>query len=305
MGISSASVLPAGTKQERVRNNMGLFPSANDFRKAGPGVEKDAPRKTGVGRFFELVGRDMSGMFLANLLTCLGFLPVICLVYVGFLMNNLTVMVLSAMVGGILAGPALAGMYDTVLRALRDEAGYWWTTYRKAFKRNFKSAILPGIVYCTVVTIQIFLVYFCFNMLYHGTNVGLPMWVATVLNLVLLHMLFSYMWPQVVLLDQPFTLTLKNSLNCMIAFLPHALASSIVAILFWGVVILCMPLGIFLMLIFGFWFQTEVCCQIVYGDIDRVFHIEENIQKLRDAELDAALKEEYGEDPDDDSTPGA
>lgn len=258
-----------------------------------------------MGRFFELVGRDMSGMFLANLLTCLGFLPVICLVYVGFLMNNLTVMVLSAMVGGILAGPALAGMYDTVLRALRDEAGYWWTTYRKAFKRNFKSAILPGIVYCTVVTIQIFLVYFCFNMLYHGTNVGLPMWVATVLNLVLLHMLFSYMWPQVVLLDQPFTLTLKNSLNCMIAFLPHALASSIVAILFWGVVILCMPLGIFLMLIFGFWFQTEVCCQIVYGDIDRVFHIEENIQKLRDAELDAALKEEYGEGPDDGSTPEA
>ena len=49
---------------------MGLFPSANDF-KAGKGVEKDAPRKTGVGRFFELVGRDMSGMFLANLLTCL------------------------------------------------------------------------------------------------------------------------------------------------------------------------------------------------------------------------------------------
>ena len=44
---------------------MSLFPSANDF-KSGPGVEKDAPRKTGVGRFFELVGRDMSGMFLAK-----------------------------------------------------------------------------------------------------------------------------------------------------------------------------------------------------------------------------------------------
>ena len=118
---------------------MSLFPSANDF-KSGPGVEKDAPRKTGVGRFFELVGRDMSGMFLANLLTCLGFLPVICLVYIGFLMNSLPVMVLSAAVGGILAGPVLAGMYDTVLRALRDEAGYWWTTYRKAFKQNFKPA---------------------------------------------------------------------------------------------------------------------------------------------------------------------
>ena len=70
---------------------MGLFPSANDF-KAGKGVEKDAPRKTGVGRFFELVGRDMNGMFLANLLACIGFLPVICLVYIGFLANSLPVM---------------------------------------------------------------------------------------------------------------------------------------------------------------------------------------------------------------------
>lgn len=274
---------------------MSLFPSANDF-KSGPGVEKDAPRKTGVGRFFELVGRDMSGMFLANLLTCLGFLPVICLVYIGFLMNSLPVMVLSAAVGGILAGPVLAGMYDTVLRALRDEAGYWWTTYRKAFKQNFKASILPGVLYCVVVTVQIFLVYFCFNLLYHGTNVGVGMWVATVLNLVIFHMLFSYMWPQVVLLDQPFGQTLKNSVNCMIAFLPHALAASLVTVLFWGLVILCMPLGLLLMLVFGFWFQVEITSQIVYGDLDRVFHIEENIRKLHDAEYEAEMAKERSDD---------
>lgn len=198
---------------------MGLFPSANDY-KPGPGIEKDTPRKTGIARFFELVGRDMSGMFLANLLTCLGFLPVICLVYIGFLMNSLPVMLISAVVGGVLAGPVLAGMYDTVLRALRDEAGYWWSTYRRAFRQNWKASILPGIIYCVVVTMQIFLVYFCFNMLYQGVNVGIGMWVATVLHLLLFHMLFAYMWPQVVLLDQPLTMTLKNSLHCMIAFLP-------------------------------------------------------------------------------------
>ncbi len=135
-------------------------------------------------------------------------------------------------------------------------------------------------------------------MLYHGTNVGVPLWVATVLNLVLFQMLFAYMWPQVVLLDQPLSLTLKNSINCMIAFLPHALAAAIVQVLFWGVVILCMPLGLFLMLIFGFWFVTEVSCQIVYGDIDRVFHIEESIRKMKDAELEAALKEDYAADDD-------
>ncbi len=274
---------------------MGLFPSANDF-KAGRGVEKDAPRKTGIGRFFELVGRDMSSMFLANLLTCLGFLPVICMVYIGFLASNLFLMLGGALLGGILAGPVLAGMYDTVLRALRDEAGYWWNTYRKAFKRNFKASILPGVLYCVVVTFQIFLVYYCFNMLYQGLNVGLPMWVVTVLNLLLFQMLFAYMWPQVVLLDQPLSQTLKNSLNCMIAFLPHALAAGVVQILYWGVVILCMPLGLLLLVVFGFWFVTEVSCQIIYGDMDRVFHIEENIRKLKDAELEAALAEDYDQD---------
>lgn len=274
---------------------MSLFPSVNDF-KAGPGVEKDAPRKTGVGRFFELVGRDMSGLFLANLLTCLGFIPVICLVYIGFLMNNLPVMIVSAVVGGAIAGPFLAGMYDTVLRALRDEAGYWWTTYRRAFKQNLKASILPGMLYCLVVTMQIFFVYFCFNMLYNGYNVGISVWVAMVLNLVLLHMAFAYLWPQIVLLEQPLSQTIKNSVNCMIAFLPHALAASVVTVLFWGLVILCMPLGLLIMLVFGFWFQVEICCQIVYGDLDRLFHIEENLQKLRDAELEAALAAERGED---------
>lgn len=276
---------------------MGLFPSANDF-KDGRGVDKDTPRKTGPGRFFELVGRDMNGMFLANLLTCLGFIPVICLVYIGFLMNSLPVMVVSAVVGGVLAGPVLAGMYDTVLRALRDEPGYWWTTYRRAFRQNFKASILPGILYCVVVTLQIFIVYFCFSMLAQGVNVGTGMWVAAVLNLVVFHMLFAYMWPQVVLLDQPFHQTLANSIRCMLAFLPHALAASIVQILFWGLVILCMPLGLLLMIVFGFWFTCEICCQIVSGDLERVFHVEEQIRAKKDAELSAALAADYAEDED-------
>ena len=276
---------------------MGLFPSANDF-KDGRGVDKDTPRKTGLGRFFELVGRDMNGMFLANLLTCLGFIPVICLVYIGFLMNSLPVMVVSAVVGGVLAGPVLAGRYDTVLRALRDEPGYWWTTYRRAFRQNFKASILPGILYCVVVTLQIFIVYFCFSMLAQGVNVGTGMWVAAVLNLVVFHMLFAYMWPQVVLLDQPFHQTLANSIRCMLAFLPHALAASIVQILFWGLVILCMPLGLLLMIVFGFWFTCEICCQIVSGDLERVFHVEEQIRAKKDAELSAALAADYAEDED-------
>lgn len=274
---------------------MGLFPRAKDFTE-DRGVDKDTPRKTGIRRFFELMGRDLQDMFLAHLLTCLGFIPVICLVGIGFLTKSLLVMGAGAVVGGMAAGPFLAGMYDTVLRALRDEPGYWWTTYRRAFRQNFKASILPGILYCVVITLQIFVVYFCFSMLAEGVDVGTGLWVAAVLNFLVFQMLFAYMWPQVVLLDQPFPQTLANSLRCMLAFLPHALAAAIVQILFWGLVILSMPLGLLLMLVLGFWFPCEICCQIVSGDLEQVFHVEERIRARKDAELAAYASGEEAED---------
>ena len=276
---------------------MGLF--TRNFDKPGPGVSPDAPRKKGAARYFEVLARDFSTFWMAGLLAMISSLPFALGLWFAVTTHSLIPMLLAGILGGMLAAPQIVGLNDTVLRALRDEAGYWWVTYRRAFKRNFKASIAPGIFYCVVVTAQIFLVYFCFNMLSKGTNVGVPLWVATVLNLLIFQMLFAYMWPQVVLLDQPFSLTVKNSINCMIAFLPHALAAAIVQILFWGVVILCMPLGLLLMLIFGFWFVTEVSCQIIYGDIEKVFHIEESIRKMKDAELEAALQEDYGERTDD------
>ena len=57
--------------------------------------------------------------------------------------------------------------------------------------------------------------------------------------------------------------------------------------------------GLLLMIVFGFWFVTEVSCQIIYGDIEKVFHIEESIRKMKDAELEEALKQDYASGEDD------
>ena len=270
---------------------MGLFPSVKDFEE-GPGVDKNTPRKTGILRFFEVVGRDLTGMFLANFLACLGFVPGICIVLFGFASGSLVVMAAGAVIGGAIAGPCLAGAYDTVLRALRDEPGYWWSTYRRAFRQNWKSSILPGIFYGLIITLQVSLVYFCVTMPARGVQVGTGIWVGAILNLIVFHMLFTYMWPQVVLLNQPFHQTLVNSLLCMLGFLPPALAASLLQIVFWGIVILTMPLGVVLMVLLGFWFTTEICCQMITGDLERVFHVEAQIRAKKDAELAEYLAQE-------------
>ena len=119
---------------------------------------------------------------------------------------------------------------------------------------------------------------------------------ATALNLVLFHMLFSYLWPQIVLLDQPLILTLKNCLTCMLAFFPRALAAALVTILSGGLLVTMIPAGLFLILLAGFWLPCLICCQIVYPDMDRVFHIEENIRKLHEAQRAAAAGQDTPEE---------
>ena len=52
---------------------MGLF--HQNFDKPGPGVSPDAPRKKGAARFFEILGRDFSTIWMAGLLALISSLP--------------------------------------------------------------------------------------------------------------------------------------------------------------------------------------------------------------------------------------
>lgn len=49
----------------------------HDYETPGPGIRKDAPEKTGVARFFEIVALECVTLFQLNLLFLLGCLPVV------------------------------------------------------------------------------------------------------------------------------------------------------------------------------------------------------------------------------------
>ena len=97
---------------------MGLF--TRNFDKPGPGVSPDAPRKKGAARFFEILGRDFSTIWLAGILAMLGGLPF------------------------------------AAQHARDDEPGYWWETYRRTWKRNLKESLLPGAVCGLLLAMEIF-----------------------------------------------------------------------------------------------------------------------------------------------------
>ena len=158
---------------------MGLFFSSDRFTRPGPGVRPDAPRKKGVARLAEIMGRDMWNFFRAGFLAFLGCLPFIIGMFFAVETHALLFMLLAGIIGGLIAGPELSAMADTVLRSLRDEPGYWWETYRRVWKRNARESLVPGMLTGLVLSIQIFT-------LFHMSviSAGIVTWVLLILSFV-------------------------------------------------------------------------------------------------------------------------
>ena len=118
---------------------MGFLPN---YDREGPGIAPDAPRKTGLPRFWETLSRDFWDVFRAGLLALAGCLPF--LVGAAFSLHSHVLLFapVCGLLGGAIAGPELCALADTILRGLRDEPGFWWHTYKRAWKRNARASLL-------------------------------------------------------------------------------------------------------------------------------------------------------------------
>ena len=136
-------------------------------------------RKVGAARFFELLGRDLWPFYKASILCVLGFAPGYAAVLFSTMAASLPLCLLSGAVGGLIAAPVFCGMLDTILRALRDEPGYWWHTYRMAWKQNWRESLLPGAGAGFCLGLWAFLLYALPDL----ENVPISVWICMVLGI--------------------------------------------------------------------------------------------------------------------------
>lgn len=247
----------------------------NRFSTPGPGVEAGAPRKTGLPRLWELLSRDLSSLYKASFLGVLGSLPALLLVGFGIFLGSAPVVLAAALATGWLVGPCLCGAFDTTLRALRDEPGYWWLTYRRAFKANFKGCLLSGIVFTGVVGLQVL----ACTALLQARNGSVFTWVALILTLILTTGFYTYYWAQMALMDLSLSQRVKNSCFMFIGFLPRTLAASLCQLAYWAAVYLLLPAGLVLLLFLGCWLPLLLGLLLVYPSMDGVLHIEEALAR--------------------------
>ena len=170
---------------------MGLF--HQNFDKPGPGVSPDAPRKKGAARFFEILGRDFSTIWMAGLLALISSLPFALLLWLAVSTHSLLPMLAAGILGGMIAAPQIVGLNDTILRSLRDEPGFWWATYRRAWKRNVKASLLPGAVCGLLLAMEIFTAF------HLDISQSVVPAVAVLVALILLAGIAQYIYAQVAL----------------------------------------------------------------------------------------------------------
>ena len=262
---------------------MSLLSNLFGYNRPGPGVRPDEPRKKSAARWFEILGRDLGSFFKAGLLALLGFLPFMLLLSLAIASHAVIFVIAAGVVGGALAMPQIVGMADTLLRSLRDEPGFWWVTYRRAWKRNWKGCLVPGMVCGLVIAGQLFTL---FHLRPDNDNL-LMLVVMLILGMALSVGLTFYIVPQLALLDLPFLQLLKNSVLLFLGYLPRTAGAVAVQVVYWGAYLLFYPLTTLVLPFTNFWLPMSLSLLILYIPLDKSFHIEETIRKMRAEDLAA------------------
>ena len=224
----------------------------------GAGPQPDTPRKKGVSRFVELLGRDLGSMFKSGLLALAACLPAGLLVCLALL---------AAAAAGWLTGPAMTGLYDTILRALRDEPGNWWHTYRRVWKRSFRSSLLPGIAFTALWS--------CLLYAWLAAAPAGPL----LLSAVCLTACSLYFWLQsaLALFENSSAQKLENCLRMAVGFLPRTLAAVAVQLLY----LFILPRLGFFGLLTGLWLPSLLAIMLVYPPLEHTLDLEAKIRQVQ------------------------
>ena len=104
-------------------------------------------RKKGLARILEIVVRDFWQLLGSGLIATAAALPYGLCIMLFLPSSALGPLILSCVVTGALASVFGMNLLDTILRCLREEAGFWSFQYKKSLKNNTLPAALFGAVF--------------------------------------------------------------------------------------------------------------------------------------------------------------
>lgn len=210
------------------------------YLKEGPGIEKDAPPKTGLALFFEILVREFWQMLKLNLLFVICALPLVTF------------------------GAARAALSRCTVNMVRDVPNDVWYDFRQELKKDFPRNTVLGLL--ELFAIGVFLLLLSLPGVRGNTAVCVVLFALAAVGA----LVFGYLWPMLVAVDVPLRAAVKNAAVLALAFPQHSLPALAVTLLLYGLSFWLFPLSLPLVLFVPFGMGSFVTSFAAWSDIQRL-----------------------------------
>ena len=252
---------------------MGLFTPRD------PGYDMSV-RQTGFNRYKQLLAIFAENWLKINLFTVVGLLPLATGIVFSILSSSVLVLLPCSVIGGMIFGPFLAGMYDAVLRGLRDTPENWWAAYKKSWKQNWKESLLPGALVGLLAGMYAFMA----GLMWWAQVSPSPGTIVLYLFAGLLFLLLNTLyWPQMVLFRQTIRNRLRNIILFTAKYLWRVLGVALLQLVYILIYIFFAPWTLFLLPILGVWYIVFLSIFLLYTPLDQELQIEAQLVPRRPA----------------------
>lgn len=233
-------------------------------------------RQTGFRRYKQLLSIRFGSWWKVNLLTLLGFLPLSAGVFYSIAVSSVVVLLPCSILGGAAAGPFLAGLYDAILRGLRDDPLPWKDAYARSWRQNWKGSLLPGALLGLLLGLYSFM-----GMLFWWaqTPPGLGTVGLYLFGLLLILSVNSLLWPQLVLFEQSLAVHLRNCVLFCIKYFWRVMGTGLLQLGYLAVLVLFAPWTAALLLFTGIWYIVFLSQLLIYEQINGALRIEERLSE--------------------------
>lgn len=214
---------------------MGLFGS--NYERAGSGIAKNAPKKKGFFRFFEIFGRKFWKLFELNFLYFLSFLPVIGAAVLYLVLSSQLGTILAAaclVLFTVIIGPATAAHTKILKNFVMEKPTFLAHDFFRTFRSEFKHSCIVGILDCLLVCCISAAFYVYPRLIEQTGNKVFYVFFAITLSIGVIGLLMNfYIFPMLVSTN----LSLKNVLKNSLALSVVALKTNIVTLLIVSAVV--------------------------------------------------------------------
>ena len=229
-------------------------------------------RQTGFYRYRQLLNARFGQWWKVNFLTFTGFIPLTAGIIYAVVTSSVLVLLPCSILGGMIAGPFLAGMYDALFRGFRDDPMPWKDAYIRSWKQNWKGSLIPGALLGLMLGLYAFM-----GMLFWWaeTSPSLGTVALYLFSLLLVLVVNSLYWPQLVLFSQRAGVRLRNCMLFCIQYFWRVMGAGLLQLAYLALLVLFAPWSLLLVFVTGVWYILFLAQFLLYEQMDNAFHIED------------------------------